>query len=39
VSAPVQVQVQTQTQIIIQKVITPVYITVPSPGGDGGGDN
>jgi len=37
VSAPVQVQ--TQTQIIIQKVITPVYITVPSAGGDGGGDN
>lgn len=32
-----QVQVQTRTQIVIQKVITPVYITVPSSGGDGGG--
>lgn len=38
-----QVQVQTRTQIVIQKVITPIYITVPSngstSGGDGGGDN
>lgn len=32
----IQVQVQTRTQVIIQKVITPVYITVPSSGG---GDN
>ncbi len=37
---PPAVQVQTRTQIIIQKVITPVYITVPSSGGgNGGGDN
>ena len=33
----IQPKVETQTQIIIQKVITPVYITVPSSGG--GGDN
>ncbi len=26
-----------QTQIIIQKIITPVYITAPSSGSDGGG--
>lgn len=29
--------IQTRTQIIIQKVITPIYIPVPSTGG--GGDN
>lgn len=35
---PPKVQVQTRTQIVIQKVITPVYVTVPrSGGGDGGG--
>ncbi len=30
-------QVQVQIQTVIQKVITPVYIQVPSSGGDGGG--
>lgn len=34
---PPKVQVQTRTQIVIQKVITPVYISVPKSGGDGGG--
>ncbi len=29
---------ETQTQIVIQKVITPIYITVPSSGGGGGDD-
>lgn len=28
---------QTKTQIIIQKVITPIYIQVPTAGGGGGG--
>jgi plastocyanin len=37
VAKPVSQQVQTRTQVIIQRVITPVYITVPSSGGDGGG--
>ena len=33
------VQVQKQTQVIIQKVVTPIYVPVPtqSSGGDGGG--
>jgi hypothetical protein len=37
VAKPVAPKIQTRTQVIIQKVITPVYITVPSSGGDGGG--
>lgn len=37
VAKPVAPKVQ--TQIIIQKVITPVYITVPSAPSSGGGDN
>jgi hypothetical protein len=37
VAKPVASKIQTQTQVIIQKVITPVYITVPRSGGDGGG--
>ncbi len=37
VAKPVPPRIQTQTQIIIQKIITPVYITAPSSGGDGGG--
>ncbi|MBW4062115.1 hypothetical protein HJC99_06090 [Candidatus Saccharibacteria bacterium] len=39
VAKPVAPIVQTRTQIIVQKVITPVYITVPSGGDGGGGDN
>lgn len=47
VAKPVVVapKIQTRTQVIIQKVITPVYISVPSSGGGGdgggggGGDN
>lgn len=39
VAKPVPPQVQTRTQVIIQKVITPVYITVPGGGGGGGGDD
>ena len=35
VAKPVAPKVQ--TQVVIQKVITPIYITVPSSGGDGGG--
>ncbi len=35
---PPKIQVQTRTQIVIQKVITPVYISVPQSGGGGGGD-
>lgn len=37
---PVPPKVQTRTQIVIQKVVTPIYIQVPtqrSGGGDGGG--
>lgn len=34
-----QTPTKVQTQIIIQKVFTPVYINVPSGGGDSGGDN
>lgn len=36
VAKPVKPKIQTQIQVIIQKVITPIYITVPS---NGGGDN
>ena len=39
VTSPSAQKVQTRTQIVIQKVITPVYITVPGSGGDRGGDN
>ncbi len=38
VAKPVAFKVQTRTQIIIQKVITPIYITVPSSGSTSGGD-
>ncbi len=34
---PPQIEVQIQKQVIIQKVITPVYVPVPSTGGGGGG--
>ncbi len=34
---PKPVKPAVQTQVIIQKVITPVYITVPSSGGGGNG--
>jgi hypothetical protein len=37
VAKPVPVKVQTQTQVIIQKVITPIYIPVPVTSGSGGG--
>ncbi len=39
IAKPVPPQVQTRTQIIIQKVITPIYIPVPSSSGGGGGDS
>ncbi|HET8991491.1 MAG TPA: hypothetical protein VFN31_00465 [Candidatus Saccharimonadales bacterium] len=45
VPKPVAPKVVTQTQVIIQKIITPVYVQVPvssgggDSGGGGGGDN
>ncbi len=36
VAKPVAPTVQTRTQVIIQKIITPIYITVPNSGGGGG---
>ncbi|HET9174309.1 MAG TPA: hypothetical protein VFN56_03445 [Candidatus Saccharimonadales bacterium] len=38
VAKPTPLPTKTQIQVIIQKVVTPIYIPVPS-GGDGGGDN
>lgn len=37
VAKPVAPVIQTRTQIVIQKVITPIYISAPTGGGDGGG--